>query len=953
MPYKSTTYSAWDVEYTGANSGPKPSIKYQCVPAGLGFATILPDLDFETFSAAGFVWSREDGKWVGPPRASQGKKGLPVVGAANYAKHPSAEILLMAYDLKDGLGRRRWRKGDPPPLDLFSHVQAGRLLEAWNVGFEQWLWEEVCVLRMGWPPMRNEQWRCAAAKARSFCLPGKLAEAGMVLNLDVQKDKVGTRLINRFTMPRNPTQSDPRLRATMLWSEADLEAELAAMVSAGAKPGPARKLLTADLADSALFADYNETDIVAEAGASARTPDMTPTELAYWQDDRAINRRGIAVDVPALQACADIVEQALVRYNAELHLLTGVDAASKIKHLTEWLHGQGVHMESLDEDAVTGALARRKLRTIIAGSRTISDAREVDAAVSSAWWDVSEVVCGGAQGPDLAGRHWADARAVPVKEKPADWNGPAGRGAGYARNIEMAEYAGALIAVWDGTSRGTAHMIEQAIQRGLAVLVWAPGQGVVRRHGGGLTTAARRALEIRQAVGSASVKKVFAMLNVVTAEGRIHDLYTWHGARTGRPTSQGPQAANLPKAGPPVVKCGACGHHHRPDAAVCPWCSFPAPPGRKPLEWNPEAAEDAIQVIQTRQLALVEHVMGDAMAAVAGALRGMYVASPGHDLVSSDFTAIEGVVIACLAGETWRIKAFHEDRSLYIESASRAFNIPLEEFEQHREATGQHHPMRQIGKGMELGLGFGGWINSLRAFDVEGTDDELKRYCLAWRSASPAITYFWGGQKIRRDLYEAACAASGETPEWWPDEQMRWGRPLLYGLEGAIIAAIQAPGTEMHVERLDGQQTGISYICKDDVLYLRLLSGRTIPYHRPRLTQSEQAWRGLRVTYEGHNSNAKKGAVGWFRMDLYGGLAAENVTQATARDIQMHAIRNLEATGAYPIVMHTYDEVVAEVLEGAGSVADLEARMTDVPSWARGWPIKAAGGWRAKRYRKG
>ena len=86
-------------------------------------------------------------------------------------------------------------------------------------------------------------------------------------------------------------------------------------------------------------------------------------------------------------------------------------------------------------------------------------------------------------------------------------------------------------------------------------------------------------------------------------------------------------------------------------------------------------------------------------------------------------------------------------------------------------------------------------------------------------------------------------------------------------------------------------------------------------------------------------------------MSCYAGRFAENVVQVIARDIQMHAIANCERSG-YPVVMHTYDEVVAEVPSGFGSVEELEALMAYLPKWAKGWPIKAAGGWRRKRYCK-
>jgi hypothetical protein len=53
---------------------------------------------------------------------------------------------------------------------------------------------------------------------------------------------------------------------------------------------------------------------------------------------------------------------------------------------------------------------------------------------------------------------------------PADWD-TFGKGAGFIRNTKMAEYSDALIAIWDGTSRGTAHMIRTAWRKGILVYV--------------------------------------------------------------------------------------------------------------------------------------------------------------------------------------------------------------------------------------------------------------------------------------------------------------------------------------------------------------------------------------------------------------------------------------------------------------------------------------------------
>ena len=73
---------------------------------------------------------------------------------------------------------------------------------------------------------------------------------------------------------------------------------------------------------------------------------------------------------------------------------------------------------------------------------------------------------GTARGVDRFGEQWAIENNVAIKRFPADWD-THGKRAGYLRNIQMDDYADALIAVWDGESRGTKHMIEEAKRKGL------------------------------------------------------------------------------------------------------------------------------------------------------------------------------------------------------------------------------------------------------------------------------------------------------------------------------------------------------------------------------------------------------------------------------------------------------------------------------------------------------
>lgn len=88
---------------------------------------------------------------------------------------------------------------------------------------------------------------------------------------------------------------------------------------------------------------------------------------------------------------------------------------------------------------------------------------------------VSEVVSGCARGADTLGERWAHDNNIPVRRFPADWDTHGSR-AGYLRNIQMAEYADALVAVWDGRSKGTGHMIDIARKRGLHIHVFYPRQ---------------------------------------------------------------------------------------------------------------------------------------------------------------------------------------------------------------------------------------------------------------------------------------------------------------------------------------------------------------------------------------------------------------------------------------------------------------------------------------------
>lgn len=120
----------------------------------------------------------------------------------------------------------------------------------------------------------------------------------------------------------------------------------------------------------------------------------------------------------------------------------------------------------------------RPLRLIIAGSRGITDRNMVERILNGVRSPIDHVISGDARGIDNIGALWAESKGIPVIHFPAKWD-LYGKSAGYRRNVDMAKYAvgdpqiqGALVAIWDGKSPGTEHMVNIAKEH--QMLVWVP-----------------------------------------------------------------------------------------------------------------------------------------------------------------------------------------------------------------------------------------------------------------------------------------------------------------------------------------------------------------------------------------------------------------------------------------------------------------------------------------------
>lgn len=212
----------------------------------------------------------------------------------------------------------------------------------------------------------------------------------------------------------------------------------------------------------------------------------------------------------------------------------------------------------------------------------------------------------------------------------------------------------------------------------------------------------RRVLEIRQALGKASVKKYAAMLNAVCEDGRLRGILQFYGAnRTGRWAGRLVQVHNLAR-------------NSLPD-----------------LELARElAAEGDFDTMQT--------LFGETAFVFSELVRTAFIASEGCRFVVSDFSAIEARVIAWLAGEQWVLDAFEAGKDIYCETASMMYKVPVVKH-------GENGHLRQKGKISTLACSYQGSIGAMKAMDPSGTipEEEMTAVVDAWRKANPNIVKLW------------------------------------------------------------------------------------------------------------------------------------------------------------------------------------------------------------------
>jgi DNA polymerase len=383
----------------------------------------------------------------------------------------------------------------------------------------------------------------------------------------------------------------------------------------------------------------------------------------------------------------------------------------------------------------------------------------------------------------------------------------------------------------------------------------------------GLTPFVRELLEIRQQAAATSPAKYKVLLDATSSDGRLRGTLQFCGAsRTGRDAGRIFQPQNLPR---------------------------------------PTMDADVIEGgIAAMKLDCEDLLFDNVTDLCSSAVRGCLVAPAGRKLVIADLSNIEGRVLAWLAGEDWKVKAFYDfDRGighdLYVVAYAKGFNVdPEVVVDNKKNGDGS---MRQYGKTMELACGYQGGVGAFRTMGGPAvaamTDEEIQPLVSAWRKSHPNVVKLW------------------------------------YGVEAAAKQAIRKPDDLSHYDRLQ-------FDMKDDWLRIKLPSGRYLSYRNAKIEDG-------RITFEGVNQFTKK----WERIETYGGKLVENIVQAVARDVFMTGMVGAEELG-YEVCIRVHDELITEVPDTDDySVEQLAWAMATNPSWAVGLPLAAAG-FETYRYKK-
>ncbi len=300
---------------------------------------------------------------------SRSAADLKAVGVDNYSKHPTTDVWCMGYAFGDDKVEI-WAPGTGRdlPTHVRVHIERSGIVVAHNASFELAIWNNVCVPRYGWPPLKPEQCRDTMAMAYAMALPGSLEKAAAAVGIKEQKDVAGGRLMMQMCRPKafSPAGETacPECDGEghhMVMSEFPVpcktckgarRVKVAEKITWWDEPEKRQKLY-----------DYCKQDVRVERELDKRLMPLSDDEQKMWVLDQKINNRGVYVDRPTVQAAIAVVQSEQDRLNQELRNVTNnfVGFCTETVRLGKWVASRGVNMPGVAKADVLDALADESL----------------------------------------------------------------------------------------------------------------------------------------------------------------------------------------------------------------------------------------------------------------------------------------------------------------------------------------------------------------------------------------------------------------------------------------------------------------------------------------------------------------------------------------------------------------------------------------------------------------
>jgi DNA polymerase bacteriophage-type len=401
---------------------------------------------------------------------------------------------------------------------------------------------------------------------------------------------------------------------------------------------------------------------------------------------------------------------------------------------------------------------------------------------------------------------------------------------------------------------------------------------------------ARRALEIRYLLNSASIKKLFAMQRSITDDGTVKYTLAYHGTGPGRWAGRLIQPQNFPR--------GTVKYDGASDVAI----------------------EAMVATIMSGDAEVVEMMVGPAVETVASALRHAIISRPHHVLLSADYVQIQARVLLAVSGQHDKAKLLGDGHDVYCDMASKIYRRPIDK---------KHDPVeRQLGKNSVLGLGFGmGW-NKFKLKYGEGHEDDFLKsvvnvYRKEWAPCVPKMWYALADAAVRTVHHRKTSEAYGveyRLEDGWLSARLPSGRKIWYWNPQATREVM--PWAEcVHCGLKNGEHSNQKHAFQGDDV-------------RPAFTYQAKKMGQLKT------------------IKAFGGLLTENVVMGIERDIIVAGMQACRREG-FPIILTVHDEVLADVPEKQADLNRFEQCLLETPQWARQLQIPVAvEGWSGERYRK-